>query len=356
MTTRRALAFALAAAVPLGAGCGMTLRDRSKGIEEALLKAHKNGAYACAPRELALGESHLAFARAELDAGNYFRAHDEIEIADDNARLALAHSPPEKCTAHGPPPALKPKPTDIDGDGILDKVDKCPTEPEDKDGFQDEDGCPDPDNDNDGILDKQDKCPMDPEDKDGFEDEDGCPDPDNDKDGLLDAEDKCPNEPGPKENGGCPDKDRDSDGVVDRLDKCPDVPGPADNDGCPKPKFIVVTKDKIELKQKVHFATAKAIIQPDSFAMLQEVADVLKSHPDMRVRIEGHTDKRGGRQYNVRLSQSRADSVKQFLVGQGVESTHMETIGYGFDRPVADNRTSAGREQNRRTEFFITAQ
>ena len=344
----------LASVLALGAaGCGLSLRDRARDIEAGLQTAHDNGAYACAPHELAMGESHLAFARAELDAGNYFRAHDEIEVADDNTRLAIARSPKDRCNPGTRP---KPKPQDTDGDGILDKFDKCPTEPEDRDGYEDEDGCPDPDNDKDGIVDKLDKCPFEPEDKDGFEDEDGCPDPDNDKDQIADADDKCPNEPGPKENGGCPDKDRDGDGVVDRLDKCPDVPGPADNDGCPKPKFIVVTKDKIELKQKVHFATAKSTIYPDSFPMLTEVAEVLKSRPEIRVRIEGHTDRRGGRQYNLRLSQARADSVKQFLVGQGVDAGRMDTIGYGFDRPVADNRTSAGREKNRRTEFFILTQ
>src|SRR5204863_6589756 len=104
----------------------------------------------------------------------------------------------------------KPGPKDTDGDGILDSVDKCPTEPEDKDKFQDDDGCPDPDNDGDGIPDSRDKCPNQPEDKDGFEDLDGCPDPDNDHDGIPDAQDKCPNDPetinGYQDDDGCPDK------------------------------------------------------------------------------------------------------------------------------------------------------
>jgi OmpA-OmpF porin, OOP family len=352
MTRRLAPALVLVLA-----GCGGQLRDRTDGIRKVIDQARANGAYKCAPHELAMAESHVDFATHELDAGNYYRAIDEVEIADDNARLAFAHSPPEKCNPKAPPPPVKAQRIlDTDGDGIPDKIDKCPTEPEDKDGFQDEDGCPDPDNDQDGILDKVDKCPMDPEDKDGFEDEDGCPDPDNDKDGLLDQDDKCPNEPGPKENGGCPDKDKDGDTVIDRLDKCPDVPGPPDNDGCPKPKFIVVTKDKIELKQKVHFETAKATIKPDSFAMLTEIADVLKARPEVKIRIEGHTDKRGGMTYNMKLSQARADSVKQFLVGQGVDGERMETRGFGYTQPLGDNRTSAGREQNRRTEFIITSQ
>jgi OOP family OmpA-OmpF porin len=337
----------------LVAGCpGNDLRGRTHGIRDVIRQARDNGAYKCAPRELAMAESHLEFANAELDDGKYFPAKHEVAVSEENAHRALELSPKDRCNPPPPPP----KPLDTDGDGIPDKTDKCPTEPEDKDGFQDEDGCPDPDNDNDGILDKADKCPDQPEDKDGFEDEDGCPDPDNDKDGILDVEDKCPNEAGPKENGGCPDKDKDGDGVVDRLDKCPDVPGPADNDGCPKQKYIVVTKEKIELKQKVHFATNKSTIYPDSFPMLTEVAEVLKSRPEIKVRIEGHTDSRGTLKHNMTLSEARAESVKQFLVGHGVEPERMEARGFGPTQPIDDNRTSRGRENNRRTEFIITSQ
>lgn len=93
---------------------------------------------------------------------------------------------------------------DSDGDGLSDVDDRCPDAAEDRDGFEDDDGCPEPDNDGDGILDLNDRCPNNAEDRDGFEDEDGCPDPDNDKDGLLDTQDRCPNEPGPPSNGGCP--------------------------------------------------------------------------------------------------------------------------------------------------------
>ncbi|HEY2746085.1 MAG TPA: OmpA family protein [Polyangia bacterium] len=342
----------LGALLLLVAGCpGNDLRGRTNGIRDVIRQARENGAYKCAPRELAMAESHLEFATTELDDGKYFPAKREVAVSEDNAHRALELSPKERCN---PPPV--PKVIDTDGDGIPDKLDKCPTEPEDKDGFQDADGCPDPDNDNDGILDKDDKCPNEPEDKDGFEDEDGCPDPDNDKDGVLDADDKCPNDPGPKENGGCPDKDRDGDGVVDRLDKCPDQPGPADNDGCPKPKFIVVTKEKIELKQKVHFATNKSTIYPDSFPMLTEVAEVLKSRPEIKVRIEGHTDSRGTLKHNMKLSQDRAESVRTFLVDHGVGIERMEARGFGPTQPIDDNRTSKGRENNRRTEFIITSQ
>ncbi len=132
---------------------------------------------------------------------------------------------------------------DADDDGIEDKKDKCPNEAEDIDGFQDEDGCPDPDNDNDGIPDEDDMCPNEPEDMDGFKDEDGCPEPDNDGDGILDAQDACPTEPedmdGFKDEDGCPDPDNDGDGILDGDDKCPnekeDFDEFEDDDGCPEP-------------------------------------------------------------------------------------------------------------------------
>jgi len=130
---------------------------------------------------------------------------------------------------------------DNDGDGIDDMVDDCPNEPEDIDGYEDEDGCPDVDNDGDGISDEKDKCPNEPEDVDGYEDEDGCPDVDNDRDGILDEKDKCPNEPedvdGYEDEDGCPDVDNDGDGIADGMDKCPkeaeDKDGFEDEDGCP---------------------------------------------------------------------------------------------------------------------------
>jgi len=141
--------------------------------------------------------------------------------------------------------ALRYAPTghDLDGDGILDRDDKCPTVAEDRDGFQDEDGCPDPDNDGDGILDSKDKCRDAAEDFDGFQDEDGCPDLDDDGDGVPDAEDKCRNEPEDRDNfqddDGCPDPDNDGDGLLDAQDKCPnaaeDKDGFRDEDGCPDP-------------------------------------------------------------------------------------------------------------------------
>ncbi|HEY3357611.1 MAG TPA: OmpA family protein [Polyangia bacterium] len=348
-------------ALGAGSGCaGLELEGQVRGIRNVIKTARENGAYTCAPKPLALAEFNAQAADDELDQGNYFRAKTHVKDADKYARQAFQESPPERCARkvviapRVEPPKTEIKIIDTDGDGIPDDIDKCPTEPEDKDGFQDEDGCPDPDNDGDGIPDAQDKCPNEPEDKDGFEDADGCPDEDNDKDGIADKDDKCPNEPGPKENDGCPDKDRDGDGVVDRLDDCPDEPGPADNKGCPK-KFtlIEVKEDKIEIKEKIFFATAKSKILPRSFPLLDQVVEALKAHAKLRLRIEGHTDIRGGYKMNMRLSDARAASVRTYLVEHGIDASRLESKGYGPDQPIGSNRTAAGREQNRRVEFMI---
>ena len=347
--------FVVAAA---SACVGVELEGQVRGIRNVIKSARENGAYRCAPRQLALAEFNSRAAEDELKHGNYFRARTHVRFADSNAKEAFQLSPREKCAPQVDFGIQKPvadlKILDTDGDGIPDAIDKCPTEPEDKDGFQDEDGCPDTDNDADGIPDVADKCPNEPEDKDGYEDTDGCPDDDNDKDGLLDRDDKCPNEPGPKENEGCPDKDRDGDTVVDRLDKCPDEPGPPDNAGCPKKFTLVeVRDDKIEIKQKIFFATAKSKILARSFPLMNQVVEALKAYSKLRIRIEGHTDIRGGHGYNMRLSDARAASVRTYLVEHGIDASRLESKGYGPDQPIANNRTAAGREQNRRVEFMI---
>ena len=154
--------------VLLVAGCGTQLRERSADVGKLIERARNQGAYRCAPRELAMAVSHNDFARAELEAGEYYNALDEVEIADRQAQLALAHSPPDRCA-----PKIVEGPRDADGDGIPDKDDKCPYEPEDKDGFRDDDGCPDEDSDKDGIDNRHDQCPMQAEDFSGLSE--GCP-------------------------------------------------------------------------------------------------------------------------------------------------------------------------------------
>jgi outer membrane protein OmpA-like peptidoglycan-associated protein len=308
----------LALALCLAACAGNDLGGHVSGLKDRI-KQNWEAAYKCAPHELAMAESHLAFAEQELHEGDYYRARQELDIASTNAKEAIRKSPPEKCLAQ---PIAERK--DTDGDGLFDDEDACPNEPEDKDGFQDQDGCPDLDNDGDGIPDKLDKCPNDPEDKDGFQDEDGCPDPNNDGDKLLDKDDKCPNE-------------------------YADTP-----DGCPKKyQLITVTAEKIELKQTIFFDFAKATIKPVSYPLLNEVALALKDNATIRVRVEGHTDSRGNAGFNLKLSQKRAESVVKYLVAQGTDGSRMEPRGFGKTVPIADNRTDAGRAQNRRVEFII---
>jgi hypothetical protein len=185
----------LVAFVVLATGCppATALRGRISSTEEMLHQAEQNGAYRCAPRELALGRAHAHFADLELDEGNFSRAYQEFELAEPNARAALRLSPPERCA---PRDVVRPRPGDRDGDGYLDPVDRCPDQPENYNGYEDQDGCPDdPDADGDGIPDSRDRCVVDPEDRDNYQDDDGCPEPDNDADGVLDSADRCINEP-----------------------------------------------------------------------------------------------------------------------------------------------------------------
>jgi len=389
-----ARAAALAALVLPGTGCmvGSRLAAKAHVVGDLVEKARAQKAELCAPKEFAYAEAHLEFAEDELRTGDFLRANEHLLIADKNARIAVRDS--VGCV-EGKISFLAPKegdrdgdgfmdhkdgcpddPEDFDGfedddgcpekdndkDGIADVVDKCPMDPEDKDGFQDEDGCPDNDNDKDGIVDASDKCPMDPEDKDGYEDADGCPDPDNDKDGLADTVDSCPMEPedkdGFEDDDGCPDPDNDKDKIADLVDKCPmdpeDYDGDEDTDGCPDLyKLVVVTKDKIEIKEKIFFAFNKAIIQKKSFALLDDVARVLVDNPGMKIRIEGHTDSRGKDAFNKKLSDARAKSVREYLVKKGIAAGRMDAIGYGEERPIDTNLTEEGRANNRRVEFFI---
>jgi uncharacterized repeat protein (TIGR01451 family) len=269
---------------------------------------------------------------------------------------------------------------DRDGDGIPDVADRCPDEPEDKDGFEDADGCPDPDNDHDGVLDRDDRCvdvpgdpdlhgcpdrdadgiadvddrcPNEPEDVDGFEDTDGCPEPDNDRDGVLDMADACPFDPGPADNKGCPDTDRDGDTVVDRLDNCPDEPGLPENQGCPGKQLVTLGGDRLDIIESVYFKTDLAVIEPRSFRLLDDVVAVLRTHDKLRIQVEGHTDSQGDAAYNKKLSQRRAEAVVAYLTKHGIDASRLTPIGIGEELPIADNRTKQGRAQNRRVVFAV---
>jgi MYXO-CTERM domain-containing protein len=255
----------------------------------------------------------------------------------------------EEPLVQAPPPD-----PDRDNDGFLNEVDACPDDAETVNGIEDDDGCPDADTDGDKIADSVDKCPKEAEDFDSFEDADGCPDLDNDQDTVVDAADKCINEPGPVENEGCPDSDRDGDTVVDRLDNCPDEPGPPENQGCKKKQLVQINQNKIELLEVVYFETARSRISKRSYPLLDNVGSVLDAHAQIKkVRIEGHTDSRGGDKYNKNLSARRARAVRVYLIGKGIAPDRLVAEGFGEEKPIADNTTEEGRSKNRRVEFVI---
>ena len=182
---------------------------------------------------------------------------------------------------------------------------------------------------------------------------DQCPDLDDDGDGIANKDDACPTEKGTAETKGCPAKDTDGDGVADHLDRCANEAGPADNQGCPR---VVVQKEakKVELREKVQFDTGRSVIKPESASLLDEVATVMKDHPEIKkVVIEGHTDSTGGKALNQRLSQARAQAVVKALVERGVESSRLAAKGFGPSRPIESNDTDEGREANRRVEISI---
>lgn len=320
----------------------------------------------CSPKDRALAEANLAFAELEMKEADARRAAQHMQIAIDHARIVANCAP----VVVAPPP-VKPKPEpepqlpivvkpgDIDHDGVVDTEDQCPRDMEDLDGFKDSDGCPDLDDDTDGVVDTADLCPREAEDKDGYNDADGCPETDNDGDLIPDNQDRCPNESGDAAHNGCPVYDRDSDGIKDDKDACVDQPevinAYLDEDGCPdvKPTNVEITADQIVIKQRINFATGKATILSSSFPVLDDVAQVLRDYPNIKIEIGGHTDNVGDDALNQRLSKARADSVFEYLVEHGIAAARMTTMGYGEVRPIDTNRTDEGRQNNRRVEFTI---
>jgi outer membrane protein OmpA-like peptidoglycan-associated protein len=221
-------------------------------------------------------------------------------------------------------------PVDPDADGVAGDADRCPNVAEDRDGFEDEDGCPDNDNDKDGIPDPQDRCPNKAETVNGLEDDDGCPEEDTDGDGFVGSRDKCPDAPETKN-------------------------GFQDDDGCPD-ELPPAVKKFSGVIEGINFKTGSANILPGSFNVLDRAVQVLKEFTDIKLEIQGHTDNRGGAAYNRDLSQRRADAVRTYLVSRGIGAERLTAVGFGFDRPIADNSSESGRSRNRRTEFkLVTA-
>jgi OmpA-OmpF porin, OOP family len=233
---------------------------------------------------------------------------------------------------------------DTDHDGTPDSQDSCKTIA----GPPRWHGCPIPDSDHDGINDEEDSCKMVP----GLVRYHGCPIPDYDQDGINDEEDSCKTVPGVPKYHGCPIPDRDHDGVNDEQDKCPDQPGAAENQGCPVVKPEIARRAQL-VAANVMFGTNSVSLTKSSYPALKELADSLKSNPDLYLTVEGHTDNLGSDRYNLRLSKKRAESVKKALVSMGIESNRIQVTGLGDNHPVGDNKTAEGRKKNRRVIFIF---
>ena len=256
---------------------------------------------------------------------------------------------------------------DTDGDGIYDKDDACPEVaglPEfkgcpdrDADGIQDSaDACPDdkglaefngcPDTDGDGIIDSEDECV----DVKGTKIMKGCPDADGD--GVADKDDECPTVKGAKENKGCPWPDTDGDGVADKDDKCPTVKGTVANNGCPEVSDEAMKKLN-DYAKTILFDTGKFSFQKQTFPVLKAITAILKEYPTAKFSIEGHTDNVGKADFNQKLSDGRANAVKQYLIDNGIDPFRLTSKGFGMDNPIDTNKTAKGRANNRRVEVKL---
>ena len=299
----------------------------------------------------------------------------------------------------------KTRPEDADRDGVEDRIDQCPNTPPgeqvnsigcpldgDRDGVPDSrdrcpatvrgeqidaDGCP-VDTDDDGVPDSRDRCPGTPigervdtggcaldSDRDTVPDSrdrcantpvgeqvdaEGCP-LDTDRDGVPDSRDRCPGTMSGEQvdAGGCPlPRDGDGDGVTDDRDRCPNTAAGTQVDavGC-----AILFEQPTLVLEGVTFATGRAELTDASKAILLTVAQSLVANPGIRVEVAGHTDNTGPRAVNERLSQARAEAVRDFLIRNGVAQGRLTAHGYGPNQPVASNATAAGRAQNRRVEL-----
>lgn len=229
---------------------------------------------------------------------------------------------------------------DSDGDGIEDSKDACPNEA----GLAEFNGCPDTDG--DGIPNKEDACPT----VAGLKALNGCPDADGD--GIADKDDACPNQAGPKANKGCPWPDSDNDGVLDKDDKCPTVAGTVANNGCPE-----VSEDDVkklnDYSKTILFDTGKASIKKESLETLDAIADIMKQYTNAKFSIDGHTDSVGSDALNLKLSEERAATVREYLTTRGLDGSRLESHGYGETRPIDSNNTAKGKKNNRRVEVTV---
>lgn len=205
------------------------------------------------------------------------------------------------------------------------------------------------DSDKDGVIDSLDSCQTTPA---GHKvDEKGCP-IDSDQDGIIDESDKCPGTAMgvAVDRSGCP-LDSDKDGVIDSADQCPNtrVGLAVDRKGCPPP-----IEENVKIAIDVLFASGKADINEDSTADIKKLGVFMQTYPTTTTVIEGHTDNVGSAALNKGLSQRRAEAVRDYLIkNYSLDPGRIKAVGYGSERPVADNATHEGRKMNRRTEAAI---
>ncbi|MCG8555642.1 MAG: OmpA family protein [Proteobacteria bacterium] len=354
--------------VSSGCGQGARIQGRLDLVRQILREAELEGAYRCAPRELAVARAHASFARVELRQGNAGDAQAHLRVAEPNARAARTLSATRACRdalgsarssarssarrgadasrvsprdpnrgqarcpgavarGAGIPELLDcPERADTDSDGVVDRVDSCLLQREDLDGYLDGDGCPDPDNDLDGVADAADKCPLELEDLDGVDDLDGCPDPDNDADGLPDD-----------------------------IDRCPLVPGPASTFGCAQAfKRLQLTKRFVLVKEPIRFVRAGSEIAPASFSILDELAHLLHDFPRLRLKIVVGAPSRGSRARGLQSSRARAEALRRYLVDRGVAPSRLTARAYGATRTGEQRALVSGPSATRRISFVRT--
>jgi OOP family OmpA-OmpF porin len=255
--------------------------------------------------------------------------------------------------------------TDTDGDGVYDKKDACPEVPglesfngcpdADGDGIKDsDDACPNvaglaamngcPDADGDSIADKDDMCPN----VKGTKANKGCPDTDGD--GVVDKNDKCATQAGPIANGGCPWPDADGDSVLDKDDKCPETAGLASKEGCPE-----TISDKMDAFAKaILFNTGKASFKAGVTDQLDGMLAIMNQFLSAEFAIKGYTDSIGSTSNNSKLSDKRANAVRDYLVENGIDAARLTAEGFGEESPFETNMNESGREKNRRVEVKLT--